>query len=135
VTAPASRLDPKCLAKTVVLATVVGLLTGFFGVGGGFVIVPALVLGLGFEMAAAVGTSLVVIAINSAVALVTRLHTGVTLDWPLLAVFTVAAAAGTLVGGRIVARAHPRRLSTGFAALLVVLAVFLVVRNLPPLLG
>ena len=133
--AKAPRLDVPCLAKTVVLATVVGLLTGFFGVGGGFVIVPALVLGLGFGMSVAVGTSLVVIAINSAVALATRLHTGVSLDWALLAVFTVAAAAGTYAGSRLAARTHPRRLSTGFAVLLAVLAVFLVVRNLPPLLG
>lgn len=55
--------------KIVVAATVVGMLTGFFGVGGGFVIVPALVLALGFEMPAAVGTSLLVISANSAAAL------------------------------------------------------------------
>ena len=50
-------------------ATGVGLITGFFGVGGGFVVVPALVLVLGFDMATAAGTSLVVIAVNSAAAL------------------------------------------------------------------
>jgi uncharacterized protein len=59
--------------KIAAAATGVGLLTGFFGVGGGFVIVPALVLALGFEMPVAVGTSLLVIAINSATALAARL--------------------------------------------------------------
>ena len=75
-------------------ATGVGLLTGLFGVGGGFVIVPALVLVLGFDMPAAVGTSLLVIAINSAAALAARLGGQVSLDWPLIAVFTAAALAG-----------------------------------------
>ena len=60
--------------KIIAAATGVGLLTGFFGVGGGFVIVPALVLVLGFDMPAAVGTSLLVIAINSAAALAARLR-------------------------------------------------------------
>ena len=55
----------------------VGVLTGFFGVGGGFLIVPALVLVLGLPMRAAVGTSLLVIAINSAAALLGHLHGGV----------------------------------------------------------
>ena len=53
----------------VVTATAVGLLTGFFGVGGGFVVVPALVLALGFTMPVVVGTSLLVIAIKSTSAL------------------------------------------------------------------
>ena len=66
--------------------------------GGGFVIVPALVLALGFEMPVAVGTSLLVIAINSAAAFAARLGSHVHLDWPLLAVFTLAALAGTLAG-------------------------------------
>ncbi len=65
-----------------------GLLTGFFGVGGGFVIVPALVLALGFTMPEAVGTSLLVIAINSAVALSTRLSGG-SLDWGVIVPFMV----------------------------------------------
>jgi uncharacterized membrane protein YfcA len=64
----ASRVVPGA-ARIVAAATAVGLLTGFFGVGGGFVIVPALVLALGFDMPAAVGTSLLVITINSAASL------------------------------------------------------------------
>ena len=86
-------------------ATGVGLLTGFFGVGGGFVIVPALVLLLGFDMPAAVGTSLLVIAINSAAALAARLGGPVSLDWALLAVFTVLLIA---VAGYSLARSLPR---------------------------
>ena len=62
----------------------VGLLTGFFGVGGGFAVVPALVLALGFSMPVAVGTSLLVIAINSATALGSRAGHGISIDWAVL---------------------------------------------------
>ena len=119
--------------KIVVAATAVGLLTGFFGVGGGFVIVPALVLALGFEMPVAVGTSLLVIAINSAVALAARLGSHVHLDWPLLATFTVAALAGTFAGNRIASRVDASRLTAAFAVLLVAVAVYSLSRSLPGL--
>lgn len=112
-------------------ATGVGLLTGFFGVGGGFVIVPALVLLLGFDMPAAVGTSLLVIAINSAAALAARLGGQVSLDWTLLAVFTAAALAGVLVGNRVASRVDPSRLSTAFTVLLIAVAGYSLARSLP----
>jgi uncharacterized membrane protein YfcA len=114
-------------------ATVVGLLTGFFGVGGGFVIVPALVLALGFGMATAVGTSLLVIAISSAAALAARAGSGFGLDWALVAVFTVAAIAGTLAGKRIAGRVTGRALTVSFACLLVALASYMLARSLPAL--
>ena len=119
--------------KIVTAATAVGLLTGFFGVGGGFVIVPALVLALGFEMPAAVGTSLLVIAINSAAALAARFGSHVHLDWPLLAAFTVAALAGTFAGNRIASRVDASRLIAAFTVLLVAVAVYSLSRSLPGL--
>jgi uncharacterized membrane protein YfcA len=123
------------VAKVLITATAVGLLTGFFGVGGGFALVPALVLALGFPMPTAVGTSLLVIAVNSGTALVARASTGGTdLDWALIGTFTVAAIAGSLVGGRIAARADPRHLTIAFAILLVVVAVYTAFRSVPALL-
>ena len=119
--------------KVVAVATGVGLLTGFFGVGGGFVIVPALVLALGFEMPVAVGTSLLVIAINSAAALAARLGGHVSLDWPLLGVFTVAALAGTLAGSRVASRVDASRLTAAFTVLLVAVAAYSLTRSLPGL--
>ena len=119
--------------KIVTAATAVGLLTGFFGVGGGFVIVPALVLALGFEMPAAVGTSLLVIAINSAASLAARLGGHVHLDWPLLAVFTVAALAGAVAGNRVACRVDASRLTAAFAVLLAAVAVYSLGRSLPGL--
>ena len=119
--------------KIIAAATGVGLLTGFFGVGGGFVIVPALVLALGFDMPAAVGTSLLVIAINSAAALAVRLGGPVALDWPLLGVFTAAALAGALAGNRLASRVDPARLGTAFTVLLVAVAAYSLARSLPGL--
>jgi uncharacterized membrane protein YfcA len=124
----------KSYAKVVAAATVVGLLTGFFGVGGGFVIVPALVLALGFDMPAAVGTSLLVIAINSAAAFAARADGGLHLDWSLIAVFTGAAIVGTLAGKRIADRVSGRGLTIAFAVLLVALAAYVLARGLPALL-
>jgi uncharacterized protein len=121
------------ILKITAAATGVGLLTGFFGVGGGFVIVPALVLVLGFGMPAAVGTSLLVITINSAAALTVRLGSQAGLDWALLAVFTAAALAGVLAGHRVASRVDPSRLATGFTVLLIVVAGYSLVRSLPGL--
>jgi uncharacterized protein len=115
-------------------ATGVGLITGFFGVGGGFVVVPALVLILGFDMPAAAGTSLVVIAINSAAALASRAsHGGLSLDWALTGGFTAAAVAGVLLGGRLAGRASPRRLSAAFTVLIVAIAGYTLARSMPAL--
>jgi uncharacterized membrane protein YfcA len=120
-------------ARVVAAATVVGLLTGFFGVGGGFVIVPALVLALGFDMPAAVGTSLLVIALNSAAALAVRLGGHVRLDWALLGAFTAAALAGTLAGNRVASRVDAARLTTAFTVLLAAVAVYSLFRSVPGL--
>lgn len=99
-----------------------GVLTGFFGVGGGFAIVPALILMLGLPMGLAVGTSLLVITINSLTGVAGRLGGGMELPWGLIAVFTAAAVLGTLVGGRLGRRLDPSVLQRAFAVMLVLVA-------------
>lgn len=124
------------LLKLVVAATLVGLLTGFLGVGGGFVLVPALVLVLGFTMPVAVGTSLLVIAINSATALAARTQQGVgDLDWPLILGFAAVAVLGSLIGSRIADRLPAGRLSQAFAVLVLAIAAFTAVQSVPTLLA
>jgi hypothetical protein len=115
-------------ARVAAAGAATGLLTGFFGVGGGFVIVPALALVLGLPLAAAVGTSLLVIALTSAVALTAHLATG-SIDLPLSAAFTVAASAGALAGTRLHGRLSETLLRRLFALLLVAVAAFLLLRN------
>ncbi len=124
------------VAAVLAAATAVGALTGFFGVGGGFLLVPALVLVLRYSMPVAVGTSLLVIVINSATALAARLiSTGIgSLDWVLIGGFTSAAVAGSLLGAQVSARANPVHLSRAFAVLLLAVAVYTVARSVPALL-
>ena len=111
------------VAGVVAAGTVVGFMTGFFGVGGGFIIVPALVLVLRFDMPIAVGTSLLVIAINSGTALATRLATtGV--DWRVAVPFTLAGLVGALGGTHLASRAPSSTLVRWFAALLVAVAAY-----------
>jgi uncharacterized membrane protein YfcA len=112
--------------------TGVGLLTGFFGVGGGFAVVPALVLALGFSMPVAVGTSLVVIAVNSAAALLSRLAGGVDIDIPVVVAFTAAAIGASMLGARLAHRTSPRRLTGSFGALLIVVGLYTAYRSLLP---
>lgn len=115
------------LARMSAVAVGIGLLTGFFGVGGGFAIVPALTLVLGYPVRYAVGTSLLVIALNSATAFLARIGPGVDLDWPLVGAFTAGAIVGSLAGGVIGRRTSPARLSRAFAILLFVVAAYMLV--------
>jgi uncharacterized membrane protein YfcA len=124
----AVRVDPHTAVKVVVAGTVVGLLTGFFGVGGGFVIVPALVLALGFTMPEAVGTSLLVITINSVVALTTRLQGGA-IEWGTVVPFTIASLIGVVVGSRLAGTRDSSSLQRWFIGLLVIVAVYTAVRS------
>jgi uncharacterized membrane protein YfcA len=113
--------------KVLVAGLAVGLLTGFFGVGGGFVIVPALVMVLGYPMPAAVGTSLLVIAVNSAAALTARIgHTSP--HWSLLVPFGLAALAGALAGRPIADLVPAAALSKAFTVLLFAVAGYVAIR-------
>lgn len=119
------------VVTVVVAASLVGLLTGFFGVGGGFAVVPALALTLGYSMRAAVGTSLLVIVVNSVAALATRSVVGLEVDWVVTLTFAVLAVAGSLLGARIAQKTNPLLLSLVFAALLACVATFTLLK--PPL--
>jgi uncharacterized membrane protein YfcA len=111
------------LAGVVLAGVGVGFLTGLFGVGGGFVVVPALTLLLHLDMPTAIGTSLVVIAVNSAVGLAARLGT-TGIEWGVTLPFVAAAVAGVLTGGNLAGRLDARRSLRAFAVLLVAVAVF-----------
>jgi uncharacterized membrane protein YfcA len=106
----------------------VGVLTGFFGVGGGFLIVPVLVLLFGLTMQTAVGTSLLVIALSSAAGLGAHLATG-GLDWLVAGAFTAGGIVGALAGSRFSAHLPAKRLREGFAVLVVAVAAFLLAGN------
>lgn len=120
--------------KVLVTATAVGFLTGFLGVGGGFLVVPALVLALALPMEYAAGTSLVVITLTSAAALVVRTGGGVRPDWTVVLVLTAASALAAVVGARIADHSSTDRLSAAFTALVLAVAVYTATQALPALL-
>lgn len=124
---------PRAL-KVLVTATVVGLLTGFLGVGGGFLVVPALLLALALPMEYAAGTSLVVISITSLAALAVRAGAGTHPDWGPVLVLTAASALAAVAGARIAARADTARLQAAFTVLVLAVAGYTATQALPALL-
>lgn len=119
--------------KVLVAGAGVGVLTGVFGVGGGFVIVPALVLILGIPMRLAVGTSLLIIAINSAAGLIAHLqYGGVSVLTTTL--FVCGGLLGTLAGTSLTGRVPETRLQQVFAYGVVTVAVYLAFKAHPALL-
>lgn len=127
---------PKRPAMSLLLdGLLVGALTGYVGVGGGFLIVPALALLGGLPMVLATGTSLVIIALNATTGLAVHLVQQPTLlgalDWPVLGAIAAVGALGSLAGRRLAGRLDDRILRRAFAAALVVLA-FVVLRDALP---
>lgn len=121
---PPKRSERRSWWRTVSLASGVGLITGFFGVGGGFVVVPALVLALGFAMDEAAATALVVVVVNATTALLTRGGHGIE---AATAAWTGGAAAVGAVGGTLLAgRLHGTTLRRLFGVLLVAVAVLVI---------
>ena len=115
------------VSRVVALATLTGFLTGFFGVGGGFAIVPALHLALRYPMKRASATSLLVMVITAAFGLASRTAAGtltITAEaGVMVALFAAASMGGGIGGARLTKRVSNRALGLVFAALLVCVAV------------
>ena len=116
------------LAPIAVVGIGVGVLTGLVGVGGGFLIVPALVLLAGVPMKEAVGTSLLVIALKSAAGFVGYLGQ-VEVDWAFMGLFTAIAVSGILAGTWLVRFVPQAALQRAFAVFLVVMGSFILYQN------
>lgn len=116
----------RCTSRAVPAGLAVGFLTGLFGVGGGFLIIPALVLLLGVDMPVAIGTSLVIIVANSAAGLVSHLS-GTSIDWPITIAFASAAIAGSLVAGRLGTKLDTGHLQKWFAYLIFAVAAYVAI--------
>jgi DNA-binding GntR family transcriptional regulator/glyoxylase-like metal-dependent hydrolase (beta-lactamase superfamily II)/rhodanese-related sulfurtransferase len=118
------------LLPAVALGIAVGTATGFVGAGGGFVIVPALVLMAGLPMPAAVGTSLLVIAMQSAAGLAGHLH-NIQLPWGVTLAATTSAVVGSLLGSRFTGRIPAETLRKGFGLGVLAVAVLVLIEQLP----
>lgn len=124
---PRLDLSVPAITKLAGAATVVGLLTGLFGVGGGFAVVPALALLLKFPAKEAIGTSLVVIVMNAGLALAMRagdvLDKGA-FDWGVVGPFLVTVTIGVVVGTRAANNIEADRLTRSFAIMLGLVAIY-----------
>jgi uncharacterized membrane protein YfcA len=125
--APVRRELP--IGKVLGEGLVVGVVTGIVGAGGGFLVVPALVLLGGLAMEIAVGTSLVVIAMKSFAGLAGHLG-HVDVDWPVTLAVTGAAVVGSVVGGALAGRIPPEVLRRGFGVFVLAMAAFILGKQL-----
>ncbi|THJ64692.1 sulfite exporter TauE/SafE family protein [Arthrobacter echini] len=122
-----------CAPKAVVIGLAVGFLTGLLGVGGGFLITPALTLFLGLRMKQAVGTSLAIIVINSAAGFSAHLS-GFTIDWPIVLSFATPAILGSLVAGRLAGNLKDHHVRKAFAVLIFLVAAWILLTTIPSML-
>jgi hypothetical protein len=116
-------------AKVLLCGLSVGFLTPFLGVGGGFLVVPALMIALRIPMSRAVGTSLFIIALNSATSFASRLGVA-DFHWTVIVPFTVAAILGAVAGKRLADRLSGAVLTQAFAIMLVAVGGLVAARSL-----
>ena len=118
------------LARVLAVGVAIGLLTGVVGAGGGFVIVPALTLLCALPMRAAVGTSLLVITMNSFAGFAgAAAHA--TIPWIVVGVMTTSAVLGSFAGAALTTRVSPASLRKGFAWFILAMTAFMVWKQLP----
>jgi len=137
--APAALSGERHSARIVVDGLVVGVVTGIVGVGGGFLIVPALVLLGGLPVHRAIATSLVIIALKSfsgfAKYVSVLADLGLTLDWGVLGTVTAFGIAGSFAGSRLARRLPQQALRRAFGVVLLLMAALIAIRTGPAVLG
>jgi uncharacterized membrane protein YfcA len=116
---------PLRLPRDLVAGAAVGFVTGLFGVGGGFLVVPTLALALAFTMRTAVGTSLAIITATSLLGLAAHLLAGRHIDGGIATAMTLACVAGAYAGAAVAVRVSQRILGRAFAGLVVAVAAYL----------
>ena len=124
---PGAVCPPLRVPHDVIAGMAVGALTGFFGVGGGFLIVPTLAIALAFSMRTAVGTSLAIITGSSLIGVTVHLAAGRGVDLEVTAAMAAGCVAGALAGASLAGSLSQRALGRGFALMVVAVAVYLLV--------
>jgi uncharacterized membrane protein YfcA len=124
-------IGPKCVAGISFAAVMTGLLSGMFGVGGGFLIIPSLLFLTAINMVQAVATSLVIIALVSGSGFVSYLLNTPSLDFPLLAKIALGGIIGMTLGIIASNKIAGPNLQKGFAVLMILMAAFIIFQSLP----
>lgn len=134
---PVCRVDPgnalqmtsRCALVLVSAGVMTGILSGLFGVGGGFLIVPALMLTTSIPIHRAVATSLLIIAIISSAGVTSHLASGLSLDPQLTALFVLGGLLGMVLGGALSRRLAGPQLQKVFAGAMVTVAIYMLLRE------
>ena len=133
---PGVHLTRSILLRLAPLGLIVGMAAGFFGIGGGFLIVPGLMLATAMPLPMAIGTSLVAVSAFGAATAASYAASGL-IDWPLAGLFILGGVLGGLVGSRLGQRlaGRKRALTVTFAGLVILVGLYVVARGALPLLG
>ena len=123
-------MNTRCALLLLLVGVLTGVLSGLFGVGGGFVIVPALVLFSGMSIHRAVGTSLMVIALVSVSGITAQVWAGRVIPLDVTALFVCGGVGGLFAGQQIGRRLSGPALQKTFAVAILAVAAFVIVRNL-----
>lgn len=124
------RIDPAHKTPVILAEGMgVGFVTGLVGAGGGFLIIPALVLFAGLEMKVAIGTSLLIIAAKSLIGFTGDIQAGSAIDWPFLLVFTGFSVFGIFIGGRLGGAVEGEKLKKGFGWFVLAMGIYMVLRE------
>jgi len=123
-------LNSRCAALLLLVGVVTGILSGLFGVGGGFVIVPALILFSGMPIHSAVGTSLMVIALISISGISSQIWAGRTIPWELTSLFVAGGIGGLFAGQSLGKHLSGPRLQKVFVVAILMVAVFVILKTL-----
>jgi uncharacterized protein len=126
----ALRINSPCAILLLGIGLVIGILSGMFGVGGGFVIVPALVLFSSMSMPRAIGTSLMVIALVSISGVTSHFWQGQTIPLDVTILFVIGGIAGLFTGQKLSTLLSTTSLQKGFAIVILAVAAFIIVNNL-----
>ena len=122
------EIDSSKSVTTIVLGFVIGLLTGFIGAGGGFIIVPALIFLTRLPVKIAIGTSLFIIMMKSFIGFLGDLQT-VSMDWRFLIIFSILSAIGIIVGIQVAKRTKAKNLKTIFGWFILVVGIYVVFKE------
>jgi len=114
----------------VFLGILIGLVSGFVGAGGGFLIVPTLLFFAKIPMKMAVGTSLFIVASQSLIGFTGDLMGNEIIDWELLQLFTIASIGGILIGNAISKKVDDGKLKTGFGWFVLFMGIYIIIKEL-----
>ena len=123
------KLSSGSTSKLFLYGILVGLATGFLGAGGGFLIIPALVLILKMPMKTAVGTSLLIIALNSLIGFTGDLA-HIAIDWRFLMSVTAIAIVGIFIGGALAKKMAGHKLKKGFGWFILVMGIYIIIKEM-----